>query len=285
MRKRRKWWIQSIHDLPSDSFIQLKNQDGIIGETWLSRELVTLLEKTGEKGRLKRALKCGREGNCSNLRIKPGRVMVGVACSGYTIREVTISFKEFTPEIWEQIIEIIASDATLTGFVLSGEFPRYLIESLKIGTFSLIPESFTEMNIYCNCGDDYKPCIHGAVSWYLLAEALDKNPWHLCTIRGLCREEIIRRVSALTNIRKTPNREIVLNSTIEGNPDTILIPTLIKPDGFFSIKGEIGDFPDLVIDNTVLNPISLLGPSPLQIRWKKSRRPYYVALSKYQKVC
>lgn len=269
MRRRKPWWIKSIHDLSPQAIVRLKSQDGRIGENWWAQEFVRILEDAGEKGRLMRARTCGRNGGGSNLSISGGKMNVGICCSGYTIREVMFWFPEFKEDIWNRLVDIIASDATLTGSLLSGDFSEFFADALKCENIILIPEKYTDIRTYCNCGDDKDPCIHVAVAWYLLAEALDKNPWYIFTLYGLSREEITRRVSALCDIHiSAPTREIrhVMREIETDTP--VPIPSSVNPIGFFLMSGDVRTLPVSQLDTCEINPITLLGSAPFRLGGK-----------------
>lgn len=262
MRRRKPWWIKTIDQVSPSAIVRLRSQSGQIGTSWLAQDFVSVLEKVGEKGRLARARSCGRTGSGSHMIIEPGKVRVGICCSGYTIKDIVILFPKFKEDDWSRVIRIIASDAAMTGALVSGDFSRHLLSELKSENIHLIPGSFDEIIPLCNCSDSQHPCIHIAVAWYLLAEALDENPWHLFTLCGLSRNEVISRVK---ECRGSPpgipdtspdidNREYGVNG--------IPIPSSANPKEFFSFTGKTDTLPDIPDENIVINPVVLLGPAP-----------------------
>jgi uncharacterized Zn finger protein len=265
MKKEKPYLIRSSREAPFGSVVRLKSEKGKIGNTWLAQEFVALLENTCEKGRMQRALKCGRDGTCSDLKIRPGRMMVEVSCSGKTVHGVWLRFSEFSPETWERIVSIIASDLTHTGTLYSGEMTREFTDLLRTEEIILLPGKFSDVGIICDCGKGKEPCIHGSVAWYLLTEALDENPWHLLTLRGLCREEIISRVTALAEARLAQSGKIIPDFSQPDPEAPVPVPHVIAADGFYSLNGNIRPFPEPGPGNTGINPVSLLGPAPYRM--------------------
>ncbi|MFH0968629.1 MAG: hypothetical protein V1862_13185 [Methanobacteriota archaeon] len=269
MRRRKPWWIKTIYDVAPDKIIRLKNQDGPIGETWLAREFVRVLEEAGEKGRLSRARNCARTGSGSSLRVEPGEMRIGICCSGYTIRDVHFWFPKFKDDIWERFVKIVAADAALTGALLAGDFSEYFIDGLKKEKIFLLPKKFKDLSKYCQCGDDHDPCIHNAVAWYLFAEELDENPWHLLTLRGLHKEEVIKRVRVYRDIQPSLTHKISIpREKVTGKGTDILIPNTVHPIGFFSMSGGRKSLPDMQQDTQEMNPTTLLGLAPFKLGGK-----------------
>jgi uncharacterized Zn finger protein len=84
-RRKNRWWIHSINDVSDERKLTLKAQDGPVGTTWYSREFVRGIESIAEKKRLGRGLACARDKKACKLVIEPGRIKIGISCSGYTI--------------------------------------------------------------------------------------------------------------------------------------------------------------------------------------------------------
>jgi uncharacterized Zn finger protein len=269
MRRRNRWWIKTIENVPEDRIIRLKSQDGPIGQTWLGREFVRILEEAGEKGRLTRAKTCARKGSGTNLKIRKQHISIGICCSGYTIRDINFMFSELKDQEWDRFVRVVAKDAALTGALYSGDMSEYFFHELEKEKIFLRPKSFKAVYSYCNCGDSQNLCIHVAVAWYFFAEALDANPWHLLTLYGMDKETIINRVRNLRN-KETylHERKISLKQKKTGTDTEILIPKKTNPEGFFLMKEDIGSSLVVNQDGPEINPVLLLGPAPYTLGGK-----------------
>lgn len=260
-RRKNRWWIHSINDVPEERKLKLKAQDGSVGKSWYSREFVRGIESVAEKKRLGRGLACARDKEACRLVIEPGRIKIGISCSGYTIRDVDFFVSRFDQAQWDRLVTTIAADAALTGALVSGDFTEYFMNELRKTNIDLLPSMGRDFHPFCNCGDNYDPCIHKIAAWYFIAEALDENPWILVYIKGKCREEIIQ---AVKKVRSSPE--------MLGKPDTpevqsgfipsgINLPETVNPIGFFRFEGE-GPIVPLRADSTLIVPVRLLGKAP-----------------------
>ncbi|HWQ65357.1 MAG TPA: hypothetical protein VN372_00645 [Methanospirillum sp.] len=264
MRRRNRWWIHSIADVPDERKLTLKAQDGPVGTSWYSREFVRGIESVAEKKRLGRGLACARNKEACKLVIESGRIKIGISCSGYTIRDVDFMVSRFDQITWERLVATIAADAVLTGALVSGEFTEYFVQELRKTDINLLPTMSRDFHQFCNCGDQYDPCIHKIAAWYFVAEALDENPWILLTIRGKNRAEIIQAVKQVRPAPEklgTPDIPVASSGFI---PSVIRLPKTVSPIGFFRCEGE-GPVVPLRADSARLVPVILLGKAPYYI--------------------
>lgn len=267
MRRRNPWWIKTIYDVSPRNIIRLKSEWGPVGENWWAKAWVAVLEDAGEKGRLTRAKTCARNGSGSHLRIETGQMRIGICCSGYTVRDVVFLFPKFKEDIWVRLISIVAADAALTGALLSGDFTEYFVEELRKEKIHLLPKNFREITTLCGCGDSHPLCIHVAAAWYLFAEILDEDPWHLLMLHGLPKDELTRLVRQLREIegaecsKQSIPKERAAVRTIE-------VPKLENPAGFFSMAGDPLSLLPECGPAMGVNPILLLGPSPVNLGGK-----------------
>jgi uncharacterized Zn finger protein len=260
-RRKNRWWINSIDDVPDEKKIRLIAQDGPVGKSWYARDFVRAMESVAEKKRLAKGLDCARKKVASRLVFKPGSITIGISCSGYTIREVYYSVTQFKQPEWDTLIATIAADASLTGALVSGEFSEHFVDALRSIGIDLIPSPNNGVHCYCNCGDHHDPCIHKIAARYFIAEALDLDPWVLLYIRGKSRDELIKAV------KQAGPAPLVKESRSTGTevsgfiPSGLTLPESAAPSGFFTCEGE-GPLVPLQRENTKVIPIRLLGRSP-----------------------
>ena len=260
-RRKNRWWINSIHDVPDEKKITLKAQDGPVGKSWYARDFVRAMEAVAEKKRLARGLNCARNHEASRLVFKPGWIKIGISCSGYTIRDVDFSVTQFRQPEWDTLIKTIAADASLSGALVSGEFSEHFVDELRRVGIDLIPSSGQGFYCYCNCGDHHDPCIHQIAARYFIAEALDDDPWNLLYIRGKSRDDVLNAVRQVKSVQT----ETVSNSggtPVSGFfPSGISLPEKAAPTGFFTCEGE-GPLVPIQRESVRVIPIKLLGRSP-----------------------
>lgn len=261
MRRRNRWWIRSVDDVPDERKMKLKAQDGPVGISWYSREFVRGIESVAEKKRLGRALSCARDKEACRLIFEPGRIKISISCSGYTIRDIFFFVTKFDQPLWDKLVTTIASDAALTGALVSGEFTEDFVQTVRSNGIDLIPILDRSFHPYCNCGDHHDPCIHTIAAWYFVAEALDENPWLLLYIRGKSREEVIqavKQVKPAPEVQGKKEKTVPVSGLVSSG---ISLPKTATPVGFFTIEGE-GDLLPLSADSARVIPVRLLGKSP-----------------------
>jgi uncharacterized Zn finger protein len=72
--------------------------------------------------------------------------------------------------------------------------PQDIEKAFEEAQFSLFPEKLKDLETECSCPDWSNPCKHIAAVYYLLGEEFDRDPFLIFKLRGLSREELIRRV-------------------------------------------------------------------------------------------
>jgi len=260
-RRKNRWWIKSIHDVPDERKIQLKAQDGPVGKSWYAQDFVRAMESVAEKKRLARGLDCARNHEASRLVFKPGWIKIGISCSGYTIRDVDFSVTQFRQPEWDRLIETIAADTSLTGALVSGEFSKHFVDELRRVDIDLLPSSAQGFHYYCNCGDHHDPCIHKIAARYFVAEALDENPWVLLYIRGKSRDDVLNAVRRVKSVQtETVSRSVETQVSVL-IPSGISLLEKASPTGFFTCEGE-GPLVPIQKESEKVIPIRLVGKSP-----------------------
>ncbi len=79
----------------------------------------------------------------------------------------------------------------------AGELPEDIEGAFKAASASLFPERRGDLSTECSCPDWSNPCKHIAAVYYLLAEEFDRDPFLILKLRGLPREDLLRRLGAL----------------------------------------------------------------------------------------
>jgi len=260
-RRKNRWWINSIHDVPEDRKITLKAQDGPVGKSWYARDFVRAMEAVAEKKRLARGLDCARKNEAARLVFRPGLIRIGISCSGYTIRDVDFSVTQFRQSEWDTLIKTIAADASLSGALVSGEFSEHFVDELRGIGIDLIPSLNRWFRCYCNCGDHHDPCIHQIAAWYFVAEALDENPWLLLYIRGKSRDDVLHAVRQVKSVQAEMMSRGPGTPVSGFIPSGISLPEKAAPTGFFTCEGE-GPLVPIQKESVKVIPIRLLGKSP-----------------------
>ncbi|MGQ4508759.1 hypothetical protein ACUH9H_06830 [Dermabacteraceae bacterium P13128] len=162
--------------------ILLRSKRGGVGTNWWAVALRERLELLlGAEG-VRRGKADARAGTVASLTPLPLRAVGEV--SGFTAE---VSFTSLpAPE----------GGAALLARAASGELPREAAP--------LVPESVTEISFSCSCPEWPGPCRHVAALCYVLVEAVDADPTHLFTLRGLGAEEVATADAPAPALRFAP---------------------------------------------------------------------------------
>ena len=175
------------------------------GTTWWGRLWISGLEKLGDdyENRLPRGKKYAEEGAVSHFTVVPGEIQAKV--HGRKTYNVTLGLPALTSSQWEKALERIALESRFVASLLAGEMPQGLDETFREAGASLYPRVPKELQTHCDCPDWANPCKHVAAVCYIMAEALDRDPWLLFDLRGRTREAILEALQAKLDASDSTN--------------------------------------------------------------------------------
>jgi len=161
------------------------------GTTWWGRLWITALEQLGDdfENRLPRGKKYAEEGAVSHFTVTPGEIQAKV--HGRKTYNVTLGLPALSSSQWEKALERIYAESRFVASLLAGEMPQGLDETFRESGASLYPRVPKELQTHCDCPDWANPCKHVAAVCYIMAEALDRDPWLLFDLRGRTREDVL----------------------------------------------------------------------------------------------
>ncbi len=161
------------------------------GTTWWGRLWITALEKLGDdfENRLPRGKKYAEEGAVSHFTVSPGEIQAKV--HGRKTYNVTLGLPAMTPSQWTKALDRIHQESRFVANLLAGEMPHGLDDTFRESGSSLYPRVPKELQTHCDCPDWANPCKHVAAVCYIMAEALDRDPWLLFDLRGRTREDVL----------------------------------------------------------------------------------------------
>jgi uncharacterized Zn finger protein len=184
------------------------------GTTWWGERWVVALARFGASytARLGRGRSYARQGRVHDLRVRDGVVSASVTGSRPVPYRVTLRLKPLPAASWQHAIQAMAAKARFAAELLAGQMPRDIDEAFVAVKASLFPERGGDLVTGCTCPDHANPCKHVAALHYVLAEALDRNPFLLFELRGRTKASVlsdVRRVragAAATPARRSSKR-------------------------------------------------------------------------------
>lgn len=165
------------------------------GQTWWGQAWLDALEGIagGSTGRLSRGRTYARQGRADDLTIQPGAVTGFVQGSEPDPYSVYLDIRRFRDDEWDAVFDAIAAKAAHAAALLDGELDPGVVEDASAVEVELLPRA-RDLRTACSCPDDVDPCKHSAAACYLVADALDADPFVLLLLRGRRRDEVLDAV-------------------------------------------------------------------------------------------
>ncbi len=171
---------------------------GQFSRTWWGQRFIEALEKFTDPDRLGRGRSYASNGRILDNTLVNGTVSARVRGSinpyfgvyKEPVYKTTITIKAISAADWTKVIHKIASRADLVTKLLMNEMPNTIEDVFSELNLHLLPHSQSDFVTDCSCPDYSNPCKHIAGVYYLLASALDKDPFVMFELRGLSRDNL-----------------------------------------------------------------------------------------------
>ncbi len=166
--------------------------------TWWGQRFIEALEQFTDPARLGRGRSYASGGRILDYTLVKGTVTAKVRGSinpyfgvyKEPIYRTSITIKAISPADWTKAIRHIASRADLVTKLLMNEMPDTIEDAFSGLGLHLLPHSERDFETDCSCPDWVNPCKHIAGVYYLLASALDRDPFLMFELRGLSRDNL-----------------------------------------------------------------------------------------------
>jgi uncharacterized Zn finger protein len=167
------------------------------GRTWWGRAWLDALEQRArlDPDRLPRGRDYARSGAVGDLTLAPGEARALVRGRKTEPYQVRIRVRRFADEEWARVLEAIAARLGHAAALLDGEIPPEIADDAAEAGLDLLPGG-GEVGPRCDCPDDADPCKHSAAACYLIADALDADPFALFLLRGRTRDQVLAGIRA-----------------------------------------------------------------------------------------
>ena len=167
------------------------------GHTWWGRAWVDALEQRArlDPNRLPRGRDYAQEGAVGELVLAPGEARAQVQGRRMSPYEVRVRVRRFTDAEWDHVLDAICAQLGRAAAMLDGELPPEVAGDVAAAGLDLLPGA-GEVGPRCTCPDDADPCKHSAAVCYLVADALDADPFTVLLLRGRTRGEVLAGLRA-----------------------------------------------------------------------------------------
>jgi uncharacterized Zn finger protein len=167
------------------------------GLTWWGEAWVTALEQRArlDPNRLPRGRGYARGGTVGELTIAPGEVRAAVQGRRVRPYQVRVRVRVLEAAEWDRVLDAIAAQIGHAAALLDGELLPEVADDVRSAGTDLLPGP-GELQPRCSCPDWADPCKHAAAVCYLVAGALDADPFSLLLLRGRRRDEVLAALRA-----------------------------------------------------------------------------------------
>ena len=202
-RRRYSYWDDFYPRYPRSTpraakgGIKAQTKRGGFGQSWWAKRWIAVLESFNIGARLGRGRSYARSGQVLSIDIEEGKVTSRVQGSRPRPYDVTIQVKVLTEDQWGHLLKTLSRQALFVAKLLAGEMPQDIEEVFKEAKLSLFPERHADLKTQCSCPDISNPCKHIAAVYYLLGEDFDRDPFLLFRLRGLGRDDLMKRLGQL----------------------------------------------------------------------------------------
>lgn len=166
--------------------------------TWWGQRFIEALERFTDPARLGRGRSYASGGRILSYRIEGGVVSAKVRGSinpyfgvyEEPIYTTTVALKPISRADWTKAIADLSGRAAPVAKLLLNEMPDDIDDTFGHLGLHLLPAGQRDFTTHCSCPDWSNPCKHVAGISYLLASALDQDPFLLFELRGLARDQL-----------------------------------------------------------------------------------------------
>jgi uncharacterized Zn finger protein len=158
---------------------------------WWGQRWIALLENFMPGPRLGRGRSYAASGQVAELQLGAGVVGARVQGANPQPYRVAIRFRTLDEAGRRNVLAVLHRQPMLAARLLVRELPPEMETIFREAGCPLFPERPEDLEMDCSCPDWSSFCKHAAAVSFLLAEAIDRDPLLLLTLRGIGRDELL----------------------------------------------------------------------------------------------
>jgi uncharacterized Zn finger protein len=192
MSKKKKYALRTPLNVQGGIRSQTANGgSGGVARAWWSRRWTEVIERFRLGARLGRGRNYAVSGQVSELELSPGKIAARVQGAGKDPYVSTIQLRTVAGGAKETLIRSLRRQPMLAARLLVSDLPLEVEGLFREAGCPLFPQRENDLTSRCSCPDYANPCKHLAAVYYLLGEAIVKNPLLLLELRGVSRTELL----------------------------------------------------------------------------------------------
>jgi uncharacterized Zn finger protein len=164
---------------------------GRMAHQWWGQRWLALLEQIMPGPRLGRGRSYAAMGQVAELRLGAGLVSARVQGGSAEPYQVELQFATLAAAGARRVLATLRRHPVLTARLLVRQLPPELEALFREAGCPLFPQEHGDLKMVCTCPDWSHQCKHAAAVYYLLAEAIDRDPLLLLALRGIPREALL----------------------------------------------------------------------------------------------
>ena len=190
------WYLYSSSSKPKavKGGIKAQNKRGAFAKTWWGKQWIDTLESFPVGSRLVRGKSYARSGQVTDLVITAKGVSAKVQGSRSTPYKVSIKLNPYSKMQQDILTAKLAAKPLSIAQLLSSEMPESMVQVCNTLKIPLFPVKYNDLQSTCSCPDYSNPCKHIAAVIYLMAEAFDRDPFLLFTLRGMDKNAFLKAI-------------------------------------------------------------------------------------------
>lgn len=214
-----RWrWRRRAGPKKAKGGIRPDSKRGNIGQGWLAREWMEMLEEADPGGEFTRGKTYARKGQVLSIEVGMGVVASRVQGSARHPYRTLIQFGLPGVNYWRKFAGILREQPALAARVLAGEMPEDIGEALSREGLSLFPAN-QKIRISCNCDRWTAMCKHTTAVCHIIAEELDRDPFLYMKIFGIEREGLLEMMGLRAGRDTDAGPAVAGTAAITNEPD------------------------------------------------------------------
>jgi uncharacterized Zn finger protein len=216
-------------------------------KTWWGERFLSALEAFTDRGRLERGRSYSTDNRIKQWLLKDGQVEAKLRgnINAYfgvykePTYKVSVQMAHLTEAQWQKIIQKLTQRASFIARLLLNEIPENIETVFADAGVHLLPKSYKDFKVSCDCPDYAVPCKHIAGVCYRLAGQLDQDPFLLFEMRGLASEKLLRQLAdsplgkVLSDAKSSLTAELTPVDSFYTRPYVTKLPEDISLKGFW----------------------------------------------------
>jgi uncharacterized Zn finger protein len=230
--------------------IKARSKRGDFAKNWWAARWIEAMEELVDANRLRRGRSYARKGQVLSIEETKGGVTARVQGSRASPYKVKIQVKPLSDVQWQQVIDVLSSQAIFAAQLLAGEMPQDIEEAFAAAGVSLFPNQAGDLSTDCSCPDWANPCKHVAATHYILGEQFDEDPFLLFRLRGCSQEQIMEAMR-----QRRADQADTLEDELEPEEAETIVPLEETLSNFWDMGEPVGPFPLFIKAPAISQPL------------------------------